>query len=701
MSRAPNVNWEQEIETIKDGYGDILYDLPGINNNTGMAHPVQKDGIQNAIDAIDLNNPDGWSTTYKLYNIEKPNILTITDKGTFGLTGVVLIEGDELIKLPIERYIAERWGRFESLGYANPDPRAIGARGQGKFIFIANSKRKEMIYETLRADGVYRIGRWITKGRGSEPLIEPREGKKAKRYLKKELPFLEPIKNVGTRLIIIDPDNELKKAFFPFKNCDLNRYISETWWELLLDKNKKISLKVSEWPNERIDVSLPRLYKMLIENPSEFVYYRKLVDEPISSKFKGAKVKELVIASYDKEIPAELQGMAVQRNKMKVTNFDIREGNDYISKAHSSHIFGYITFNEKAERDLRKNESTTHYNFKKIRGSLAYELFGTKGWLNARVREFAEEELGIYSGKKRKIAMGRTLTEVLHFINSLANSVGYKESVKLGKGKGGGGIHEEDRKIRIQMPPIEFPGPTRRVDFGDVIGGITARIINDTNEEIDVKFDIVLEGASKENRIAGKSQKVLKRIDKLSLTAKTKTLWYGPYTIEFADSEFTPGKYILKAKIVAVSKNKGEILHRISRAVYVSVNPPAGRGVFRDFVHSEFTGTNKKLQFRVEEEEEGKVIYVNIEHPCYIEAGRLNQILRDNKINDINPIKSYHIDIGVKALITEDLTGETRFAKDNKGLLKILQKDYDDIHGKILNTYQNLYQRNLYDAYIA
>ena len=702
MTRAPNVYWEREIENIKDEYESIIYSLPGVKNKTAMAHAVQKDAIQNAIDAYDINNSDDWSVIFELKTIGSQTFVTITDTGTFGLTGRALLTPEELLKLEKEykKYKMERWSRFESLGYANPDSQAIGARGQGKFIFIANSNKKEMIYETLRADGVYRVGHWITRGRGAEPLSDPLEGKEARKYLKEKTRGLSPLDKVGSRIIIINPSEELKDSFTPLNNCDLSKYISETWWELLL-KEKKIFLNISPLSDEPIIVQPPKLYQQFYQNPEKFRPYRIIKDKEISSKFKGMKVNEFVIANSPDPIPPELQGISVQRSKMKVTFFDIRDGNDYISKEYKKHIFGWIIFNEKAEEELRKKENPTHYGFRKHKGSLAQEIFGPRGWLSKNIGRYAQGELGITPGKERKIVLGRIQTEVLSYLNSLARGFGYNYSVKVGRGLGNGGSRGPTSKVRAQIPPLEFPGPTRRIEFDEELCGIKSRIINDRNTETQIKFEMALEGTSRGERLAGKPKFVFAAFNKIKLPPKYKTDWYGPYSIVFSEKNFMPGKYTLKAKIVGLEEEKGKILHEITRVIYVSVDPPIGRGMFGGFEYHEFEGLNRKLQYRVEEDEEDKrIILVNISHPSYLIADGFNKIVNETKIRvKINPMKSYLLDIGLKALIREDLITEAKSVRDDDKFVKLIEKDNENIHGKTLQYFDGLCQENLFDAY--
>jgi len=695
--KAPPVNWEQQIKNLLDSYS-VIYDHLGINLETAEAHAVQKEAIQNSMDAYDPKNPDVWTVTFELY-LRKPSYVTITDTRTFGLTGKANLDEEELSKLNYKEYLNERWSRFEALGYANPDPRARGARGQGKFVFIGSSEKKEMIYETLRADGVYRVGHWIT--RGAKPLIEPLEGDDAKRYLAEHAPFLKPIDRVGTRIIIVEPIRELINAFMPLLDCDLKRYISETWWEPLLN-GRRIYIKIQTRTQKlRCRVLPPPLFQDLYKHPEKFKHYRVIRDDYINfSRFGKAKVKEFRIAYSEEEIPEIFRGIAVQRGGMKVMTFDIREGNEHIEERYKKHIFGWITFNEEAEELLRDCERPNHYGFIRTRGSLAFEVLGTRGWLSRQIRRFAEEELGIFPEKKKRVAMDRVQAEVIYYLNKIVRSLGFEETTKIGIDREVGGKRGKTTPVRIQMPVFVFPGSTRRVNFNDEISGIRARIINDSKDKVKVNFEMALWKGGRLKKITEKPIKELEPTQEVILPPHSKTKWYGPYSIHFSKKDFEPGQYTLKSQIVSLSeKRRGEVLHKITRAIYVEVDPPA-IGRFRRFEYSPFPENMKKLRYWVDEEDKALVIKINIEHPLYKRALKINEEMQRNKKKEVNALHDYLLDIGLAVLIKEDLFSKAKLlGKEGKSFLKLIERDYEGIHEKIYNIREKLHQELLYDAY--
>ena len=696
--RAPPVNWEQTITNLLDGY-DIVYDLPGINKDTAIAHAVQKDAIQNAMDAYDPENPDMWSVTLCLYPI-KPRLVTITDTGTYGLTGNKNLDEKDLSKLKFQQYVKERWSRFEALAYANPDPRARGARGQGKFIFIGSSENKEMIYETLRADGVYRVGHWITS-KGAKPLTEPLEGVEAREYLQKHCPVLKPLQKVGTRVTILNPKKELAKAFLPLKECDLLKYISETWWERLLE-GWKIYINKEGAESIKIPVPPPQLYKQLRDQPEKFKS-KVITNANIGfAKLKSAKVKEFVIAYSEDEIPPMLQGIAVQRGDMKVASFDIREGNEHIGDQYRKHIFGWIIFDDKTEQELRKNENTTHYGFKKIRGSIAQQILGTRGWIAKEVRKFAEEELGIIPEKKKKVTLEKVQSQVMNYLNRLARLYGYQRKTLTGTGKERGkGPRGPTAPIRIQMPPLVYPRLIRRVNFDERLYGTKARVINDSRYPIVVKFDMTLNKSTQKDKMAAKPQ-LIAEVDLLKIPARKKSSWYGEDFMVFPKGKFEPGRYILASEIVALEgEQKGNVLDRVTRPIYLERDPPPAQGIFHRMEPAVFPDATKKRKYSLNEEDGAFVLYYNVEHPAYIRVDRMREIAQQVKEKKIDPMFDYLLDIGLSALITEDLIEQARLVTGDKGkqFRKLMEKDTEGIRGATLSEREKLHQEFMYDIF--
>ena len=241
-----------EIKILIDGYKQ---------KEPRISHWLQKDGGQNCWDARkNLKNKDKkWKCVFELHEnisikndktnkIEKKTFVTITDYGTYGLTGRVLSDKDLLTNLDLD----ERWGRFENYAFRNKLPKGanakhlLGSRGRGKYVFIAASKMsaggtKATLYETRRDDGVYRLGRRTVQKLKAQTIHADQTSNPTAEEVLKSHSGLSPIKHVGTRIIIPDPEDEV---IDDFKDGTLRQFISETWWEIIQKYNAEFIVKV-------------------------------------------------------------------------------------------------------------------------------------------------------------------------------------------------------------------------------------------------------------------------------------------------------------------------------------------------------------------------------------------------------------------------------------------------------------------------
>jgi hypothetical protein len=688
--REPPVNWEQQIENFRHEYKEDLSEVPGINDETMMAHALQKDAIQNICDALDPTSKEKASAIFWLTKFDDCECVVIEDRGTCGLTGRACLGKEILDTLDYETYKNERWSRFEALGYKNPDPRALGARGQGKFVFIASSRVKEILYETLRKDGVYRVGHWITK-KGSKPLIVPLENDDGRNYIQSQLPGIKCLDHVGTRIIIKQPIKEVEEAFLPLNDCDLAKYIGETWWELLKEDRCEIYIKLND---EVRKVELPKLYKEFLESPQKCKYWRNWDIKIDQKKFPGAKIKEFVIVYSEEEVPKLLQGIAVQRNMMKVTSFDVTFGNEDIGEEHKKHIFGWVTFNKQAEEMLKEYEKVTHYGFSKQRGSLPQAILGREGILSQLIRQFAEEELGIVP-RKATLQREDIGKEVANFLNKFLSPLKEHPTKKKREWEV---VRGPSAPLRLQVGPLQFPRDTRRVNFGETLHGVKARIVNNTGQKAELMFEMLLESPQPAEMIGKKEPEILKKIERIEVGPHSQSEWYGPESITFNEGVHAPGKYTLKTTIISLRrKDKGKTVDKITRAIYVEVEPPA-TGIFDAFLPGELPETR---MYQLDESDKGLVVYYNVKHPAYKRVAEAQKIMDKEKAGKVNLLWDYLIQIGILVAISQDVKGDVKLlgGKERENFVRALQKDREGVHEMVLSVVDKLYQLLLHGAY--
>ncbi len=118
------VNLGQTDENIAD-----QYDNP--------CEGLQKDAGQNSWDARATKRGKGWKLEFRY--IPELNSLIIEDFGTLGMN-------------------AKRWKEYQSLwDTTKAEEAALGARGQGKFLFHYFSKNKLVLTESIDEEGHHRF----------------------------------------------------------------------------------------------------------------------------------------------------------------------------------------------------------------------------------------------------------------------------------------------------------------------------------------------------------------------------------------------------------------------------------------------------------------------------------------------------------------------------------------------------------------
>ncbi|MFX0199993.1 MAG: hypothetical protein ACFFCW_28060 [Candidatus Hodarchaeota archaeon] len=667
--RAPVADFnrwaESQIATYKN---KIEKNVPIAKKNSWMAHPVQKEAIQNSADALDSMSEDKWCVIFEIDEQIPPRYISITDKGTHGLTGKAIVSKEDLDKLQKEtpnEYQRERWAKFEALSYPNIDPTGRGSRGQGKWVFIAASNDKTIFYDTLRKDGVYRIGAWL----GNDQLLKkPPEGEEARSMFKKNLPDLESLYSIGTRVIIVNPKKEVWEGFFHFLESPLKAYIAETWWEPL----KAGSDILIKWRKKTLKVKPPIYYvDSFIKEESLDVWTVGNADLRWD-KNPDAKVKELTIIYSKDAIPEEFRGIAIQRGGMKICNFDVRNGNPSIKAEVSERIYGWIKFNEEAEKELRNIEDPTHYDFSAYLGTFGFQVFGKNGWLEQEIRRFAEQRLGVGSEAKK---FDRLDIIVANKLNRFTNK--YKLGVPLERpvAPPGNGKDHERKELRIRMPKPRFPsGETRRVEFGEKISEIKVSVVNDSKISRKLKISLLLKTASRE--VGERTLKSFVIGETIVVSAQSESAMFGPYEILFDKKQFDSGTYVIEAEIVALEGDifdrkfgKSIVIDQERELIYLDVDPPVGKGLF-EFIDRVKFEEEKDLQYRVKAKEDKMRIQINVLHPAYRHSEELDDLLAEKKLylyhHVARPLVDYEINIGAEVIAQFDIRKDAKLVKDNR-----------------------------------
>jgi hypothetical protein len=581
--RETVIYWPEQVKAIVDGY----------NQYSGIPHGVQKDAIQNSWDARSTSKGTGWTIEFELRSDGKGiSYLSFRDTGTFGLTGKV-IPADKMVEnLPDE----ERWARFESLAFVKgSNGGSLGSRGRGKFIFIGASKRLTILYDTLRVDGVYRLGKhWVEKTKC--PVISW-EGEAAKSKLQEETNGLfKPLETIGTRIIIVDPVDEVIEAWV---NGTFDRAISETWWEIIQKFGAKIITK--RVGKQTVIAVLPE-FALPDKDSKE---YKASVKENERVNPGGFKVKKMhIVSKRSGTVPNDIRGISVQRAGMKVTSIDVR----YLPNEIASSIYGYVTLDEDAETLLRKDEGPEHYSID-FRRSFPGAL-----------RRYVEDQLGAFA--REKLGWARDVRQIRREQQQLAERRALLAINKIARESGffgtGGGSKEgspEPRpwsKIRVRLPALTFPRKDDiRVNYGEKVQGIRVSAVNDSDIQINARLKMFLRNDQKELKTY---------VDEdLKIDSETAAEEFGPYEEAISTKNFPAiGRYVVVARMTVLSgKQKGSTIEE-KRSFYVGQDPPA-KGLFEKCEPVEYPDEAKALMGEAQSGEKGgyKLLY-NVKHPAYL-----------------------------------------------------------------------------------
>ena len=561
----------------------------------GISHGVQKDAMQNSIDAVKGKGP--LKVEFALIENEKGRFFTMTDSNTVGLTGPVLdVEAYEK-DLP-EGY---HWARFESFAFTKGSPDAIGARGQGKFIFLRASKRYTMFYDSLRDDdGVYRVG-GTRATRNDCPIIpkgETWEGEYGAAVLK-QICGMDRLKVIGTRIIIVDPIEELIAAL---EDGSFACAIQETWFRAI-EKNRAI-ITIS-YKGNRNEIKLPFPYPLPQSDSKDHkCWFRENEEIRLKTKERYRIKKFSAVWFKSGNIPEEMQGIAIIHNEMKITSLPM----DLAPPDIRERVSGFIEFDRELNQEIRKgeNQHPNHYDLKWKR-RIPQEI---KAYVNEQLEAFGKEKLNLgadpreIKSRRRTNAEEWAMRQLMKYAPDL-DLFGVK-GPKRPKGKGGTTTHP--KKIGVSISNFSFPDPeiAPRINWGQKFIGLDVIAYNNTKKtrEVVVKFQILHGDLSILSLIDG---------ERLGLIDE-KHLGTFDVTIE-KETMPVPDEYRLVASLFDAAS--GDKIDSVARRFWVEKDP-----TFKyPFELKPEAGFPEPYQYRQwltsGDINNSAVVHYNVEHPSY------------------------------------------------------------------------------------
>jgi len=556
LTKSPSEG--KKRETVVAWFNFLKAVIDGYQQKTSITHGIQKDGIQNGWDARVHPKGKGWSFSFELIEGNKQSYLVMTDRGTFGLTGKVVGKEEYLEGLSMN----ERWAAFEGYGFtkeATEETRALGSRGRGKFIFVGASKKKAILYDTLTIDGNYRFGGRQIK-ETENPVIYYDDDNGRKMLVSSTHELIPPLEEIGTRIIIVDPIEELVDAI---KSGDFEFMIGETWWEIISKYDANITI-CFEGVEKRVKA------------PSEFILSKKSegtrkvwLKRGVEKNFGKTKIKVKTLhIECDPGVPIheDLRGVAIQRNGMKICTVEPQVLPEHIFES----IYGYVILDEIGEEKIKEAEGLEHNDISYRRG-FTREL---QSWLRSEMKEFAQKELGYnpHPEKERREKQKSAERRALSAINKIAKVLNI---LKVGPSSKESSVTQRgpNKPIRISMSPLVFPNPNSvRVDYRQSIKNLEYALVNETNDPVNVSLKIFVRYGS---------EVVLTLDDNdYSIARQNRDTVFGPKELQIKKKEFKQkGPYVLVSRIV--NSDTAEKLDQKSSTFYVETEPMV-TGIFED-----------------------------------------------------------------------------------------------------------------------
>lgn len=470
-SDVMHINWKEWIRQVEMEYSKAL-------GEDYLTKGLQKDAIQNGWGARLAKKGTNWSYEFELVEDKKRGkFLLVTDKMCYGLTGPDIkdISFDEL------KNKENRLARFRSMLYSGDNQQGAGSFGRGKTLYLASSKKHNIVYDSLTHKGEYKLGFTRIEGNELKNSKTVFTGDAAKRYLKEHVSEkIQPLSTHGTRIIIVEPKEEIVGSMITGR---LATYIGDTWWPIL-----KRDLKITVvYRGKREETRVPHEFQDLRSTDTG---ERKCRTYTVSFNYKGARCRfknvQLFLANK-RNVPEQIQGIYLYRREMKIGKIEVKEVPPEIAEK----FYGYVEL-----ETLSPLESI--YMEQAVEGLEHSSFDGHKGIFQAMKREIQEcfdkfkDEMGYgyYKGqeeRKTKEASEQALAEL------------QKDWPDLSGLTEGPPPHPK-AKIRISLVSLEFPRPPEKfVYLGEDLKNIVFKVKNISTA--DLNLTVTLKTAGEDDNV--------------------------------------------------------------------------------------------------------------------------------------------------------------------------------------------------------
>jgi len=567
---------------------------------------LQKDAGQNSWDVRTTRKGKDWRLVFNYF--PQLNSLTMEDFGTLGMN-------------------AKRWKEYQSLwDTTKAEEATLGARGQGKFVFHYFAQDKLVLTESIDDEENYRFSFGTTEEYDDE-----------NKRLEDFIPNQKPLDHQGTRIWIMNLKQELRSELLDYK-AFIN-YIAATWWEIIRNRNATFIVNFDGTDRQVAPPELP---------PTE--REKVFPNEKISDL---GRVNKLVLRYCENEVPELFRGIAVQRGGMVILRLPVSA-----VETIKNRIYGYCTFDEDLELELKKVELPNHFGFRDKRA-----WNHTKEYIKRRAEEFVQE---ISPTKKREVSLPQDLVErAVRVVNELVME--YAPELATGATRPGGQPEKAKHRPSKPPPPIRidiFRGNARKLEYDESL--ITeCELVNDTDNT--TKLQLKVEVSHEEGDLK-------LNISYSIVLDSNKRQRINIPLVDFQESVDKPGEYRATAVLEGEAATE---LQRRSFTFYLHEEPPPPRGrVFLTtmaFTYGKGTPLERKKHLPVTEKGLLRIIF---DHPDFVHIRELTS----SKKARMHEIFLYMIKCGVDEAVQKLLEFKYNEGQLDTDVIRVIKDKYDAMY---------------------
>ncbi len=442
----------------------------------------------------------------------------------------------------------------------------------------------------------------------------------------------------------MDLKQELKDELLDYKAfmnyIAVANYIAATWWEIIRNWHATFIVNFDGTDHK---VALPKL--PVIEKERVFT------NEKISDL---GRVKKLVLRYCKDEVPELFRGIAVQRGGMTILRLPVSAEETMKNK-----IYGYCTFDEVLESELKKVELPNHFDFSPKRA-----WNHTREYIRKKSGEFVQE---ISPVRKKEITLPQDLiAKAVLIVNNLVREYAPELAAEV-TGSGGKKPDPKNHREKRTPPPIRidtFRGNARKLEYDESL--ITeCELVNDTDNAAELQLKIEIRHEEGDLKFNPRYTIVLDSNKRERIDIPL---------VDFQENIDKPGEY----KATAVLENAEETEpHTRSFTFYLHDEPPPPRGrVFLStmrFLNGKGKSFERSKQLPLTDK---GVLYIIFDHPDFAHVREL----AGSKKGRTHEIFLYMIKCGVDEAIQKLLEFKYNEGELDTDEIRAIKGKYDAMY---------------------